>query len=81
MKRIRIFIMLLLITFSGSAFAGELMDFELTDGTVIHGRLVSYANGVYTIKSKSLGTVKISEGKVKATRHAGGVASAAPAAQ
>ncbi len=81
MKPIRLCIILLLITFCGSAFAGELMDFELTDGTVIHGRLVSYANGVYTIRSKSLGTVKISEEKVKATRHAGGAASAPAATQ
>ncbi len=72
MKSIRICIILLIITFCGSAFAGELMDFELTDGTIIHGSLVSYANGIYTIKSKSLGVVKIGETKVKATRHADG---------
>ncbi len=79
MKIIRVCIIVLFITLCGRAFAGELMDFELTDGTVIHGRLVSYANGIYTIKSQSLGTVKIGEDKVKST-HRGGVADSSPAA-
>ncbi len=81
MKRISFCIIFLLIVLCGTAFAAELMDFELTDGTVIHGRLVSYANGVYTIRSKTLGTVKISEDKIKSTRRAGEAASAQPAAQ
>ncbi len=81
MKRFRFCIMLLLIMFCGPAFAGELMDFELTDGTVIHGRLVSYANGVYTISSKTLGTVKIGEDKIKSSHRAGEAASAQPSAQ
>jgi hypothetical protein len=81
MKSIRICIILFFITFCGNAFAGELMDFELTDGTTIHGRLVSYANGVYTIKTKSLGIVKVGEEKVKTTRRAGGAVSGPLAAQ
>ncbi len=75
MKTIRICIILLFITFCGSAFAGEPMDFELTDGTIIRGSLVSYANGIYTIKSKSLGVVKVGETKVKAARRSEGAVS------
>lgn len=81
MKSIRICIIILLTAFCGSAFAGEIMDFELTDGTVIHGRLVSYSDGVYTIKSKSLGTVKIGEDKVRATHRSGGSSTGAEAGQ
>ncbi len=81
MKSIRICIILLFIAFCGSAFASEMMDFELTDGTVIHGRLVSFTNGVYTIKSKSLGLVKIGEEKVKTARRSGVAVSSPAAAQ
>lgn len=80
MKSIRICIILMFITFCGSAFAGELMDFELTDGSVIHGRLISFANGIYTIKSKSLGVVKIGEAKVKTARRTAGAVAGSEAA-
>ncbi len=68
MKSIRILIILLIMGLCGNAVAGDVMDFELTDGTVIHGRLESFVNGRYTIKSKTLGKVKISESKVRLIR-------------
>ncbi len=68
MKSIQIFIFLLFVTFCGNAVAGEVMDFELADGSVIHGRLESFANGKYTISSKSLGKVTLNESKVKLIR-------------
>jgi hypothetical protein len=40
----------------------QIMNFELSDGSIIHGRLISFSNGD-TIQSDSLGTVKISETK------------------
>jgi hypothetical protein len=68
MKSFHIVIILLFIAFCGNAVAGEVMDFELTDGSVIHGRLESFVNGRYTISSKSLGKVTINESKVKLIR-------------
>jgi hypothetical protein len=68
MNSIRICIILLFIAFCCNAVAGEVMDFELKDGSVIHGRLESFVNGRYTIKTKSLGTMTINESKVKVIR-------------
>jgi hypothetical protein len=68
MKRIRICVILLFTAFCGNALAGEVMDLELKDGSVIHGRLESYANGRYTIRTKSLGTMTIDENNVRLIR-------------
>jgi hypothetical protein len=54
-----------------TAYAGEVKEVELNDGTVITGEIVSLNNGVYTIKSESLGTTKLSESKVRSIRMKG----------
>lgn len=51
-----------------AALAGEIREIELNDGSVITGEVLSLANGTYTIKSDSLGTVKIEERKIRAIR-------------
>ncbi len=43
-------------------------EIELTDGSSISGKIVSFSNGVYTLKSDSLGTIKINESKIRAIR-------------
>ncbi len=53
---------------AGTAYAGEVKEVELNDGTVITGEIVSLNNGVYTIKSESLGTVKLTDSKVRTIR-------------
>ncbi|HAM53296.1 MAG TPA: hypothetical protein DCP92_22330 [Nitrospiraceae bacterium] len=47
-----------------AARASEMRRIELTDGTVITGEIVSLSNGVYTVKSASLGTIQIQESKI-----------------
>jgi hypothetical protein len=54
-----------------TAYAGEVKEIELNDGTVITGEIVSLNNGVYTIKSESLGTIKLTESKVRTIRMKG----------
>ncbi len=54
-----------------AAYAGEVKEIELNDGTVITGEIVSLNNGVYTIKSESLGTIKLTESKVRTIRMKG----------
>jgi hypothetical protein len=48
--------------------AGEIREVELIDGSVISGELVSFEDGIYTLKSSALGTVKIGESKIRAIR-------------
>jgi len=51
-----------------TSFAAEIKEIELTDGSVITGEVLSLNSGVYTIKSGSLGTIKIHDAKVRAIR-------------
>ncbi len=53
---------------AGQVSAGEMREIELRDGSSITGEVVSLSKGIYTIKSESLGTVKIEESKVNVIR-------------
>jgi len=53
------------------AFGGEMREIELKDGSVISGEVLSLTGGVYTIKSDSLGTIKLEESKIRAIRSKG----------
>jgi hypothetical protein len=68
MRQIMICFALVFILVARSAFAGGLREIELKDGSIITGDVVSLSNGMYTIKSDSLGTVKIEESKVNVIR-------------
>ncbi len=50
------------------ASAGEARELELFDGSVITGEVLSLVKGMYTIKSESLGTIRIEESKIRAIR-------------
>jgi hypothetical protein len=59
----------LLLAFSlQNAFAGEQRIIELVDGSVLTGEVVSMSNGIYTIKSNDLGTLKIEDLKIKSIK-------------
>jgi hypothetical protein len=51
-----------------AAHAGEPAEVELVDGSVVYGEVVSLKNGIYTIKSDSMGTFVISKSKIRAIR-------------
>lgn len=70
-------VLFLLFLLAGSAFSGEVREIELSDGSIITGEVISLSNGVYTIKSNSLGTVKLDESKIRSIC-AKGASSAAP---
>jgi hypothetical protein len=53
---------------AGNTYAGSTREIELKDGSIITGEVVSLSNGMYTIKSDSLGTIKIQESKVSVIR-------------
>ena len=52
----------------GTAYATEIKDVELKDGSIITGEVVALSNGIYTIKSDILGTIKLEDTKVRAIR-------------
>jgi hypothetical protein len=51
-----------------NAFASEPVQIQLTDGSMISGEIISFREGVYTLQSGSLGTIKIDESQIKLIR-------------
>ncbi len=68
-------IFLTLSVFVTMAHASEIREIELTDGTVIAGEIVSLSNGVYTVRSVSLGTLQIPESNIRTIRAKGSLGS------
>ena len=61
-------LLLFISIFYGSVFAGEFRMIELADGSRIYGEIVSFNDGVYTLKSDSLGIIEIDESEVRVIR-------------
>jgi len=59
---------LILLTSAVTANAGEARVIELIDGSIIRGEVLSLTGGVYTIKSDSLGMIKLEESKISVIR-------------
>jgi hypothetical protein len=58
------------LSFGPLASAGALNRFELKDGSVIQGKILSYRKGVYKINSDVLGTIALPESKIRAIQPA-----------
>ena len=58
---------LILILSYANVFA-EAQEIELKDGSIIAGEVISLSNGVYTIESNSLGSIKIKKSKIRTIR-------------
>jgi hypothetical protein len=65
-------VVLVLCVWLGPAWAADLREIELRDGTVLRGEIVSLQNGTYTIRSRSLGDVKIAASDVEVIRFPSG---------
>jgi hypothetical protein len=57
-------------------YAGEVQDIRLRDGSVIRAEIIELKNGVYTLRSPSLGTMRVRQSNVVGTGRG-----AAPAAR
>jgi hypothetical protein len=68
MKKSLFFFAVILLLTARSAPAAEMREIEMSDGSVISGEVLSLSKGIYTIKSDSLGTIKIDESKVRVIR-------------
>lgn len=60
-----------LVLLGSAVLAAESVELALQDGTVVHGTLNSFIDGVYTINSNTLGTLRIEAAKVKGIRSEG----------
>ncbi len=56
----------LVVFFTNQSLAGDIQEIELTDGSLITGEVVSMDRGIYTIKTKSLGILKIQSSQIAA---------------
>lgn len=54
--------------------AAELREIELTDGSVITGEVVSLSGGIYTVRSATLGTLRIEASNIRVIRLQGSAA-------
>jgi len=68
MKIKSVLIFFVLCLFSAGLYAGEYSEIDLIDGSTIYGEIVSFNAGVYTIKSRSLGTLKVAESDIREIR-------------
>jgi len=44
--------------------AADIRNIELTDGSVVSGEIISFSNGIYTVKTESLGVLNISSDRI-----------------
>jgi hypothetical protein len=59
-----IFFCLFYLFFTGAAYCGQANRIELADGSVINGEIISFSNGVYTVRTANLGDMNIEASKV-----------------
>jgi len=68
MKIKSLFIFFILIFLSSGVYAGEFSEIGLIDGSTIYGEILSFNDGIYTVKSSSLGTIKVAESNIREIR-------------
>jgi len=61
-------IFLFLWIVSSASHAGVVSQIQLVDGSVIRAEIISFSNGVYTLRSEMLGTLSIAEDRVQSIR-------------
>ena len=61
-------IFLFLWIVSSASHAGVVSQIKLVDGSVIQAEIISFANGVYKLRSESLGTISVAEDRVQSIR-------------
>jgi len=63
-----IYFFILLFFLSGTLCADGPTELELIDGSVLSGAIISFREGVYTVRSPSLGTIEINESQIRVIR-------------
>lgn len=62
----------------GSGFAGQNAIISLSDGNTLYGEVLSFENGVYTIRTAALGLIRIPQSNVVEVRPAADAAGSVP---
>ncbi len=60
------YLAVLLVFMCSQVSAADMRNIELTDGSVVSGEIISFSNGIYTIKTESLGMLNISSARIRA---------------
>lgn len=68
MKSVIVCFFILISFVSGNVAASEPVQIQLIDGSLVSGQITSFREGVYTLQSDSLGTIKIDESQIKLIR-------------
>jgi hypothetical protein len=64
-------ILVVLLSVSAGSAKAEMREIELNDGSVIAGDIISLSDGIYTVRSASLGTLRIKASRIRAIRAPG----------
>ncbi len=64
MKKTSLYLPVVFLLFINVGFCNELRKIKLQDGNVINGNILSLKDGVYSIKTTSLGTIKVKESEI-----------------
>ncbi|KMP11390.1 hypothetical protein UR09_02035 [Candidatus Nitromaritima sp. SCGC AAA799-A02] len=63
--RVGVIFLLLVWLIPVSGYAGTINQIRLSDGSLIQAEIVSYSNGIYTLRSDALGTFSLDESRVR----------------
>lgn len=65
---VRHLLLIFLLSFSGGASAGQQRSIDLRDGSVVVGEIVTAGNGIYSVKTETLGVISLKEADILAIR-------------
>jgi hypothetical protein len=64
-------ILVVLLSASAGPAKADTREIELNDGSVIAGEIISLSDGIYTVRSASLGTLRIEASRIRVIRAPG----------
>ena len=62
--KIGIIFCLFFLALNASAYCGQVNRIELSDGSIINGEILSYADGIYVVSTAAFGAIKLEAAKV-----------------
>ena len=68
MKIVVICFFFILMALPCNAIAGQVSEIELVDGGVILGEIISHSDGVFVVRSNSLGTLNVNQSEIRLIR-------------